>query len=227
MCRASREGGTFRYGVPGGRPERLAVGEEERRAQSRGLWLGVRRTFFRGLDGMALWVGGGARELVAEEVGERFGSGEGRADGGGMRDVVGVAFRRGGPRARCAEFADGKEGGGIALCAEFAAGKDGGGMFEARCAEFAAGNDGGGILVAFDARCAEFAAGKEEGGVVLPSVRVKDGTVVESEEGVAREDGFLKVGGGGGGMAFLSNSSFLGRLTVSSASSFVIVGISF
>lgn len=38
----------------GGRPVRFAEGEEVRRAQSRGEWLGVRRTFLRGLVGIAV-----------------------------------------------------------------------------------------------------------------------------------------------------------------------------
>lgn len=161
----NREGGT---GIRGAEGRVL-----EWRAQSRGLWFGVRRTFFRGLEGMELWDGGGAR-LV--EVGERFGRGEGRG-GGAIRFVVGVAFRRGGPRALCAEFAAGNEGGGMlpdALCAEAEAGKEGGDMlFEARCAEFVAGK-----VVPPDALCAELAAGKEGGGMSssVPSVRVKDGT---------------------------------------------------
>jgi hypothetical protein len=112
----------------------LAVGDEERRAQSRGLWPGVRRTFFRGLVGMELCVGGGAREKD-EFVGVRFGSWMGERIGGGIRPAVPwglAAGRRGGapapPEARCAEFKAGNEGGGArfeeARCAEFGAGKD-------------------------------------------------------------------------------------------------------
>lgn len=58
-----------------GRPRRFAVGEEERRAQSKGEWPGVRRTFRRGFVGMDVCVGGGARE---EEVlgGPRLGRGD-------------------------------------------------------------------------------------------------------------------------------------------------------
>ena len=57
----------------GGRPRRFAEGEEERRAQSRGLCPGVKRTFFRGLVGIEVCVGGGAR-LKDPCVGVRFGS---------------------------------------------------------------------------------------------------------------------------------------------------------
>ncbi len=46
--------------------------KEVRRAQSSGLWPGVRRTFFRGLVGMLLWVAGGVRDV---DVGLRFGRG--------------------------------------------------------------------------------------------------------------------------------------------------------
>jgi hypothetical protein len=48
------------------------VGEEVRRAQSRGEWPGVRRTFLRGLAGIEVCVGGGARP---EDIGFRFGMG--------------------------------------------------------------------------------------------------------------------------------------------------------
>lgn len=116
--------------MEGGRLRKLEVGEEVRRAQSRGEWLGVRRTFLRGLEGMEVWVGGGAREGAAsEEEGLRFGRGErlGRGPRAGVLrvDVVDVGvdrdlkagrgFNRGGTRdpvfeARCAEFAAGKEG---------------------------------------------------------------------------------------------------------------------
>lgn len=119
-----REGGTFRYGVEGGRPRRLEVGEEVRRAQSRGEWPGVSSTFWRGLRGGAVDDGGGKREVV---VGVRFGRGrereggssrpaavrEGEGEGGG----IGRVLRRGGPRGswevRWAEFMAGKEGGGM------------------------------------------------------------------------------------------------------------------
>jgi len=61
--------------VEGGRPRRFESGDEETRAQSRGEWPGVRRTFLRGFVGMAEWVGGGARE-EEEFDGPRLGSGE-------------------------------------------------------------------------------------------------------------------------------------------------------
>jgi hypothetical protein len=50
----------------------LAEGDDERYAQSRGLWPGVSRTLRRGLVGMELCVGGGVRDEVG---GPRFGSG--------------------------------------------------------------------------------------------------------------------------------------------------------
>lgn len=82
----------------------------------------------RGLVGMAVCVGGGARENdtgVLEEGGLRFGSGP--REGGSMRPGfetgvvvgggVGRAFRRGGAwgveEVRWAELRAGKEGGGI------------------------------------------------------------------------------------------------------------------
>jgi hypothetical protein len=103
------------YGVEGGNPRRLDVGLEERRAQSNGEWPGDRTTFLRGLVGMELWVGGGARLAKEEEVGVRFGRGE--RMGGDMRPEegwrVGMGFNRGGPRtppeALCIEFAAGNE----------------------------------------------------------------------------------------------------------------------
>ena len=75
------------------------------------------RTFRRGLVGIVVWVGGGAREEL-REGGPRFG----RGDRCGSRLVdpfacgrrVGVAFSRGAPRAPfealCAELRAGKEG---------------------------------------------------------------------------------------------------------------------
>lgn len=75
----SRLGGTRRYGVPGGRPERDAV-VEHRRAQSRGECPGVKRTFLWGLDGGAVCVGGGVSPIDVEG-GPRLGSGEGRGGG--------------------------------------------------------------------------------------------------------------------------------------------------
>lgn len=65
-----------------GRPVRFAEGEEVRRAQSRGECPGVRRTFRRGLVGMELWVGGGARDERPLDGGPRFGRSE--RIGGGM-----------------------------------------------------------------------------------------------------------------------------------------------
>lgn len=90
-----------------GRPRRLAVGEDERRAQSRGEWPGVRSTARRGLAGGVVCVGGGASPL---EGGRRFGRGE-REFGRVRLDVgCGCSLRVGGPRARCAELAAGKRG---------------------------------------------------------------------------------------------------------------------
>jgi hypothetical protein len=101
------------YGVEGGNPRRLDVGLEATRAQSNGEWPGDKRTFLRGLVGMELWVGGGAR--LAKEVGVRFGRGE--RMGGDMRPeegwIVGRGFNRGGPRTPPE-----------ALWIEFAAGND-------------------------------------------------------------------------------------------------------
>lgn len=108
----------------------MALGEDERRAQSSGEWPGVSCTFLRGLVGGAEWVGGGARPPVGVLLlgfGVRFGSGRVR-EGGSMRPAdregedggggVGRGFRRGGP----------------------------GGMLDALWAEFMAGNEGGGML---------------------------------------------------------------------------------
>jgi hypothetical protein len=68
------------------------LGEEVSRAQSRGEWPGVSKTFLRGLVGMEVCVGGRASE---EELfdGERFGRGE-RMGGGAIRPA---ATGRGGP----------------------------------------------------------------------------------------------------------------------------------
>ncbi len=123
----------------------MAVGEEERRAQSRGEWPGVRRTFLRGFAGTAECVGGGAREKDAL-VGVRLGSWTGERRGGVMRPplledlAVGRGESRGGvpvpPVVLCAELRDGKRGGAdrvpLARCAEFAAGKEGPGGEEVR-----------------------------------------------------------------------------------------------
>lgn len=62
---------------------RLMEGEEVRCAQSRGECPGVRRTFRRGLVGMELWVGGGARVEGLLDGGPRFGRGE--RIGGGIK----------------------------------------------------------------------------------------------------------------------------------------------
>lgn len=118
------------------------MGEEERRAQSRGEWPGVRRTFFRGFVGMAECVGGGAREKELV-VGVRLGSWTGERGGGAIRPEgldVGRGDSRGGapapPVVLCAELEGGKMGGAarvpLARCAEFAAGKDGAGGEEVR-----------------------------------------------------------------------------------------------
>lgn len=101
--------------MEGGNPRRLDVGLEARRAQSKGEWPGDKRTFLRGLVGMELWVGGGARLAEEEEAGVRFGRGE--RMGGDMRPEegwsVGRGFNLGGPRtppeALWIEFAAGNE----------------------------------------------------------------------------------------------------------------------
>lgn len=64
---------------------------EVRRAQSRGEWLGVRRTFLEGLLGMELCVGGGKRDDVEDWVvgGPRLGSEERGMEGGGIRPGAG------------------------------------------------------------------------------------------------------------------------------------------
>lgn len=87
----------------------MTEGEEVSRAQSSGECPGVKRTFRRGLAGMPVCVGGGARE---EDGGPRLGRGE--RMGGAMRPgEVGVEFKRGGPlmppETRWAEFAPAKE----------------------------------------------------------------------------------------------------------------------
>lgn len=109
----SSDGGTFKYGVPAGRPRRSAPGDEDRWAQSSGEWPGVSRTLRRGLVGMEEWVGGGAREEAVDGAGRRLGRGERK--GGGMR-LDGTVERRGGPRtppdARWAELGPGKDGAG-------------------------------------------------------------------------------------------------------------------
>lgn len=155
-----------------------------RRAQSSGEWLGVRRTFLRGLVGIELWVGGGAREgAVSEEVGVRFGRGERLGMGpreGAMREgVVGRAFSRGiarvPPDARCAEFAAGKEG-------MSGSGDEG----------FEPSREKIGMLVLGEGWEA-FARG------------------VVGEEGILFGGaGFLNRGGGGGGMAARSSAALLG-----------------
>ena len=163
----------------------MAVGEEDTRAQSRGEWPGVKRTFFLGFVGMELCVGGGAREKEFA-VGVRLGSCTGERRGGAMRpaDLVGMAERRGGapvpPAARCAEL---RAGNWLIV----------------------------GVLVPL-ALCAEFAAGKEGAGG--EEERVKVGTVgVFSSSGLVGGEGgfgvgFLK-GGGGGGIACRSRSALL------------------
>lgn len=119
----------------------MAVGEEERRAQSKGEWPGVRRTFLRGFAGMEVCVGGGARPV---DVGLRFGSGPevrfgaGPGLGGGaMRpedEDCSMGFRRGGPMLEDVGGAgrelrlDGPRVPPVVLWAEFSAGKEGGGM---------------------------------------------------------------------------------------------------
>jgi len=88
----------------------LTEGEDVRRAQSSGECPGVRRTLRRGLAGMLVCVGGGARDEV--DGGPRLGRGE--RIGGAMRPgEAGVGSRRGGPwippDTRWAEFAPAKE----------------------------------------------------------------------------------------------------------------------
>lgn len=165
----------------------MAEGEEVRRAQSKGEWPGVRRTFFRGLVGIAECVGGGANENE-DFVGVRLGSWIGERMGGDIRPAVpwglsvGRAPSRGGapvpPEALCAEFRAGKEGGGA--------------RFE-------------------EVRCAEFREGK--GGADEERVKVGTVGVLSSSPKIVGGEGcfgpgFLN-GGGGGGIAFLSISSLL------------------
>jgi len=167
--------------VSGGNPRRFADGDEERRAQSSGLWPGVSSTFLRGLEGTEVCVGGGAREKVAF-VGVRLGSWIGERMGGDIRPWVLGAGRRGGafvPReeeARCAEFGAGKEGGAARV--------------EARCGELSAGNEG------------------VEERVKVGTVGVWSSSVRRAGGECCFGDGFLK-GGGGGGMAFRSSSALL------------------
>ena len=131
------------------------MGEEVRRAQSRGEWPGVRRTFLRGLRGMVECVGGGASELVLCEDGLRFGRGR-RCEGGAMRPG---GWRWGGARAP------------------------------------------------LDARWAELRAGKQEVEGRSGSERVKLGT---GARGVVIDGvGVFLEGGGGGGIAFRSRTSFM------------------
>ena len=80
----NNDGGTFKYGVSGGKPRKFAEGDTASRAQSSGLWPGVSWTFLRGFEGMALCVGGGAREKEAV-VGVRLGSWMGERSGGDVR----------------------------------------------------------------------------------------------------------------------------------------------
>lgn len=103
----------------GGRPVRFAEGLEVNAAQSRGECPGVSSTFFRGLAGMDVCVGGGVR---LDEGGPRLGIGARNDEAlvgpwmersGGC--ACGVGLRRGGicpapVPARCAEFMAGKEG---------------------------------------------------------------------------------------------------------------------
>ena len=132
------------------------MGEEDRRAQSRGLWPGVKSTFLRGLVGIEVCVGGGAREKEVV-VGVRFGSWIGERIGGDMRPAVpwglgvGRAPRRGGrlapPEARWAEFGAGKRGEArgsrMHFCAELREGKEGAGGEEERVKVW----DGGRLVV--------------------------------------------------------------------------------
>lgn len=102
---------------------RFAVGLLVNVAQSNGECPGVSSTFFRGLAGMDVWLGGGARP---DDGGPRFGNGA-RDGGAGSEDALlgsliersgasrcGAGLRRGicpaPPPARCAEFMAGKEG---------------------------------------------------------------------------------------------------------------------
>lgn len=158
--------------MPGGRPERLAAGEEDRRAQSKGECPGSSSTFLRDFDAGAFGVGGGPSELE----GPRFGNGEGRTGGGINEEAVGVnrAGPRAGPDARCAEFAAGKTGKGTML--SDMAKREGP---EARCAELTAGKDGGGMLSL-----------KEK----LGMLGVLEGRLARGVVGAAD---FLNVGGGG------------------------------
>lgn len=179
-----------------------------KRAQSRGEWLGVSCTFFEGFVGMAECVGGGNREEDACDVGgPRLGRDERGTLGGAMSPPPPpppTAGSRGGallpPLARCAELRAGKAARrGCEVFALVVVER-----FPALCAEFAAGKRGGwslGWLVGLRGRSSSWE-------------RLKDGiipaAVVADARGVVGEDGFLKVGGGGGGIIFLSLATFAG-----------------
>lgn len=96
---------TRRYGDAGGSPRRSDVGEDDSRAQSRGLWPGVSVTCLEGFLGLVLCVGGGARD---------------DAEGGGRREdeppagpLFGIgAFRAAGPELRMGARVGSRGGGG-------------------------------------------------------------------------------------------------------------------
>lgn len=150
------------------------MGEEDSSAQSRGECPAVSRTLRRGLVGIAVWVGGGARD-EHRDGGPRCGREDRSGGGSSPADLlacgcrVGVTFSRGGP-CRPPE----------ALWAELRAGKEG---IEGLAEEVASVKDG-----AWEAR-----------GVRGKSRVVDEGLVVGVE-------GFLRDGGGGGGIALRSSS---------------------
>lgn len=163
------------------------MGELDSFAQSRGEWPGVSRTFLRGLAGMEVCVGGGAREDDAV-AGVRFGIGRGpRLGGGGIMPCdctgcvnAGTGFSRGG--ARPPEPVE-------ALWAEFAAGKEGAGR------------------VSISSSCPKAKDGTV--GVVGDSTDVSARGLVGGESGCFC---LLKSGGGGGGIALRSKSAMSASL---------------
>lgn len=185
------------YGAEGGRPRKLAVGEEARRAQSRGECPGSSWTFRRGFAGIEECVAGGRSDDDEAPGGPRLGRGERR--GGAISPALGWGLRRGGPRvppdARCAEFSAGKEGAvGSSLSSA-----------ESPAPRVRVGMDGVGEATAVRAWkgyfWVGFLMGREGGGMALRSSsafsRVGSGASCVDIEGFSSSTGFsrLKVGG--------------------------------
>lgn len=201
LCCFSSEGGTR---ISDAGCEERKDGDEVSRAQSRGEWPGVRRTFFRGLVGGALCVGGGER-VVLVEGGPRLGSGEGR-EGGGIKLEVpreGGAIKLEEPREGGA-MSPPREGVGVGFETEggVGIGLRAGGF--ARWAEFSAGKEGGGRL-SVSSSSSSYSSGEV--------ARLNDGMVVfelalVDARGVVGDDGFANSGGGG--MALRSSSALVG-----------------